>query len=115
MKYLLLLFLHLTADAWLPSNSIRGTSRKRTVDKTYTNLSVAPTSGEESSSDNQSLKEEIWGVSYIGGDPCSSKYNDDPFDASKRIEKPGLPDDMKARIDALVEKIKLEENKQNDS
>mmetsp|Transcript_43328 Transcript_43328/g.44017 ORF Transcript_43328/g.44017 Transcript_43328/m.44017 type:complete len:146 (+) Transcript_43328:84-521(+) len=56
-----------------------------------------------------------WGVSYIGGDPCGSKYNNDPFDASNKSSstgtgdnntssKPGMPDDMKARIQALAEK-----------
>lgn len=43
-----------------------------------------------------------YGVSYIGGDPCGSKYNDDPFDA--QVTKPGMPDDMKARIKALAHK-----------
>lgn len=53
-----------------------------------------------------------WGVSYIGGDPCGSKYNDDPFDA--KPSKPGFPDDMKARIDALMEQKKREsEQKKN--
>jgi hypothetical protein len=33
---------------------------------------------------------------YIGGDPCGSKYNNDPFAAD--VQKPGMPDDMKARI-----------------
>lgn len=28
-----------------------------------------------------------YGVSYIGGDPCGSKYNNDPFDA--QVQKPG--------------------------
>ena len=28
-----------------------------------------------------------YGVSYIGGDPCGSKLNDDPFDT--QIQKPG--------------------------
>ena len=28
-----------------------------------------------------------YGVSYIGGDPCGSKYNDDPFDV--QVTKPG--------------------------
>jgi len=47
----------------------------------------------------------VYGVSYIGGDPCGSKYNDDPFDkASQESFKPGLPDDMKARIAALAAK-----------
>ena len=50
------------------------------------------------------VKEAEWGVSYIGGDPCGSKYNDDPFDANKSSSnKPGFPDDMKARILALAE------------
>ncbi len=52
-----------------------------------------------------------YGVSFIGGDPCGSKYNDDPFDATKEAAfKPGFPDDMKARIEALAAK-KLEEQK----
>mmetsp|Transcript_26377 Transcript_26377/g.39964 ORF Transcript_26377/g.39964 Transcript_26377/m.39964 type:complete len:117 (-) Transcript_26377:287-637(-) len=42
-----------------------------------------------------------YGVSYIGGDPCGSKYNNDPFDA--RVQKPGMPDNMKARIRALAD------------
>ncbi|KAL3782972.1 hypothetical protein HJC23_003128 [Cyclotella cryptica] len=46
-----------------------------------------------------------YGVSYIGGDPCGSKYNDDPFDASKDVVKPGMPDDMKDRIAALAAKM----------
>ncbi|KAL7494443.1 hypothetical protein ACHAWT_006613 [Skeletonema menzelii] len=52
-----------------------------------------------------------YGVSFIGGDPCGSKYNDDPFDATKEEAfKPGFPDDMKARIEALAAK-KLQEQK----
>ncbi len=55
-----------------------------------------------------------YGVSYIGGDPCGSKYNDDPFDV--KPSKPGFPDDMKARIEALAEKKRLEneEKKEDD-
>ena len=49
-----------------------------------------------------------YGVSYIGGDPCGSKYNSDPFDT--KVSKPGMPDDMKARIQALAEK-KLKEKR----
>ena len=48
-----------------------------------------------------------YGVSFMGGDPCGSKYNDDPFDATKE-KKPGIPDDMKARIAALAEQKKKE-------
>ena len=43
-----------------------------------------------------------YGVSYIGGDPCDSKYNTDPFDV--KVTKPGMPDDMKSRIQALANK-----------
>jgi len=50
-----------------------------------------------------------WGVSYIGGDPCGSKYNNDPFDAASKIQKPGMPDDMKARIEAMAERIRQKE------
>lgn len=45
-----------------------------------------------------------WGVSYIGGDPCGSKYNTDPFHVDNDVQKPGMPDDMKARIAAMAEK-----------
>lgn len=47
-----------------------------------------------------------YGVSFMGGDPCGSKYNDDPFDAAKSDKKPGIPDDVKARIAALAEQKK---------
>jgi len=47
-----------------------------------------------------------WGVSYIGGDPCGSKYNNDPFDL--KPSRPGFPDDMKARIEALAEQKRRE-------
>ncbi|KAL7526113.1 hypothetical protein ACHAWF_001634 [Thalassiosira exigua] len=57
----------------------------------------------------------VYGVSYIGGDPCGSKYNDDPFDASKENSfKPGLPDDMKDRIAALAAK-KAQEQQEKDA
>jgi hypothetical protein len=41
------------------------------------------------------------GVSYIGGDPCGSKYNNDPFDLQGQT--PGMRDDMKKFIQALVD------------
>lgn len=47
----------------------------------------------------------MYGVSFMGGDPCGSKYNDDPFDETKE-KKPGIPEDMKARITALAEQKK---------
>ncbi|KAL3775365.1 hypothetical protein ACHAW5_006507 [Stephanodiscus triporus] len=48
----------------------------------------------------------VYGVSYIGGDPCGSKYNEDPFDVASAESpfKPGIPDDMKDRIAALARK-----------
>ena len=53
-----------------------------------------------------------FGVSYIGGDPCGSKYNNDPFATKEEAFKPGFPDDMKDRIAALAAK-KLKEQKNN--
>ncbi len=50
-------------------------------------------------------KEVVYGVSFIGGDPCGSKYNVDPFNDETNNDnsfKPGLPDDMRERIAALA-------------
>jgi hypothetical protein len=53
-----------------------------------------------------------FGVSFIGGDPCGSKYNDDPFDASKDVVKPGMPDEIKDRIaDMAAEMLKKQQSK----
>jgi len=65
------------------------------------------TNNEESTSTSTSNANAVYGVSYIGGDPCGSKYNDDPFD-DKASFKPGLPESMKDRIAALAAK-RLEE------
>ena len=54
----------------------------------------------------------VYGVSYIGGDPCGSKYNDDPFDAAAQISKPGMPDDAKERIRLLAEKMKRKQEEE---
>lgn len=54
----------------------------------------------------------VYGVSYIGGDPCGSKYNDDPFDAAAQITKPGMPDDAKERIRLLAEKMKRKQGEE---
>ncbi|KAL3797049.1 hypothetical protein ACHAWO_006685 [Cyclotella atomus] len=55
-----------------------------------------------------------FGVSFIGGDPCGSKYNDDPFGASKDVVKPGMPDEMKDRIAAMAaELLKKQQSKEN--
>ena len=66
---------------------------------------------DESATSDTTPKPE-WGVSYIGGDPCGSKYNDDPFDT--QVQKPGMPDDMKARIQALVDQKVAEEKAQQE-
>jgi len=55
----------------------------------------------------ETTPDSVYGVSFMGGDPCGSKYNDDPFDATKDT-KPGFPEDMKARIAALAEQQKKE-------
>jgi hypothetical protein len=55
--------------------------------------------------DSDDSYEPQFGVSYIGGDPCGSKYNTDPHNES-RVERPGMPDSMKARIQALVDQRK---------
>jgi hypothetical protein len=50
-------------------------------------------------------KDAVYGVSYIGGDPCGSKYNTDPFHDEPKDDnsfKPGLPDDMRNRIATLA-------------
>ena len=49
---------------------------------------------------DQEAPDPRYGISYIGGDPCGSRYNDDPHDA--KVERPGMPDDMKARIEAMA-------------
>ena len=54
----------------------------------------------------------VYGVSYIGGDPCGSKYNDDPFDAAAQITKPGMPDAAKERIRLLAEKMKRKQQEE---
>lgn len=65
----------------------------------------------EMNQDEEKFQRAEYGVSYIGGDPCGSKYNDDPFDATSNRANisPGFPIDMKKRIEALAEKIKQQE------
>ena len=52
---------------------------------------------------SEHFKELNYGVSYIGGDPCGSKYNVDPFNDGSNSFKPGFPDDMRERIAAMAE------------
>ena len=56
----------------------------------------------------------VYGVSYIGGDPCGSKYNDDPFDAAAQSDssRPGMPDDAKERIRLLAERMKRKQEEE---
>lgn len=92
-----------TAAAWAPSTpTITISSKTKSSQMTCLNL-VPREEVEESDTSKQEISENKtveWGVSYIGGDPCGSIYNQDPFD--NKPSKPGFPDDMKARIDALA-------------
>ena len=57
----------------------------------------------------------VYGVSYIGGGPCGSKYNDDPFDAAAvqgDSSRPGMPDDAKERIRLLAERMKRKQEEE---
>ena len=47
-------------------------------------------------------EEREWGISYLGGDPCSSNHNTDPFD--EQDSKPDAWEDMKKRIQAIVDR-----------
>ena len=63
-----------------------------------TSLWRAPSLG--GAPDGEAEVETVWGASYIGGDPCSSGYNDDPFD-----ERASTLDDFdafKARVAAIA-------------
>jgi len=100
-----------TVLAWSPATHHMGTilygqSCSRNIPRTASFLS-------KQSEDTNLIKDETgkesvgasFGVSYIGGDPCGSKYNNDPFDATKEAAfKPGFPDEMKDRIAALAAK-----------
>jgi hypothetical protein len=112
---ILLLSLAIGGYSW--SNTIIAPGRSGTSTGSRTSLVIRFGTGGVLPPDNEDGIENIvdakpprmaeYGVSYIGGDPCGSKYNDDPFDA--KTSKPGMPDDMKARIQALAEK-KMREN-----
>mmetsp|Transcript_2980 Transcript_2980/g.5499 ORF Transcript_2980/g.5499 Transcript_2980/m.5499 type:complete len:122 (-) Transcript_2980:251-616(-) len=77
---------------------------------------MATAADEKETSDIREVSDDVsppspeWGASYIGGDPCGSKYNTDPHDA--KIQKPGMPSDMKQRIAALAAKKRREQSKQ---
>ena len=79
------------------ASSAFGWTQPYTRSRAFTNLHQEK---EEKDTDTE------WGVSYIGGDPCGSKYNNDPFD--NKPSKPGFPDDMKARIEAMAEQKRRE-------
>ena len=87
---------HSWSNNMLPSRIGVSNNRKSSV------IRFGVESPDNLDSDNETPQEPQFGVSYIGGDPCGSKYNNDPFD--EKVAKPGLPDDMKARIQALAEK-----------
>lgn len=61
--------------------------------------SSSSSSNNENNDDDYQAQE--FGTSFIGGDPCGSKYNTDPHDA--KVTKPGMPDSMKERIQKLAD------------
>lgn len=77
----------------------------------YEGSSTGRWGGRVTTDDEGTIAAAVYGVSYIGGDPCGSKYNDDPFDVDSSNDaagfRPGLPDDMKDRIAALVARRKM--------
>lgn len=84
-----------------------------------TALAAAATGDEDAKSEHTNAEILVtpetatYGVSFMGGDPCGSKYNDDPFDATNENAKPGIPDDVKARIAALAEQKKKEQEQKS--
>ena len=58
--------------------------------------------GAEQPEREQEPTETVYGAHYCGGDPCSSGYNDDPFN-----EQASKPDDFaafKKRVQAIVDR-----------
>ena len=106
--------------AWSPAHHMRG-SVANNQPSLHHHLRSVLLLAKQTDKTNDLIKDErkdesqsaSFGVSYIGGDPCGSKYNNDPFDATKEEAfKPGFPDDMKDRIAVLAAK-KLKEQKNN--
>mmetsp|Transcript_8307 Transcript_8307/g.20527 ORF Transcript_8307/g.20527 Transcript_8307/m.20527 type:complete len:129 (-) Transcript_8307:143-529(-) len=108
------------ASAWMPPTNEEATRRilptKKRSPAACQSLNVEDNDAKEGSDSEVSVQTSTveWGVSYIGGDPCGSKYNSDPFD-KKPSDKPGMPDDMKARIAALAQKKLREESESSGS
>ena len=95
------LLLSITLMCWSPSNAFSPTTEGRS------GFLLSRWAKEETKSETE------WGVSYIGGDPCGSKYNTDPH--AMEISKPGMPDDMKARIQKLAEeKLRKQQEKETE-
>ncbi len=98
------------ANAWSP---LPATQFPQSLPRSFTSYSNHLHSSEpknkiEDGEPDKGKKDDIeWGVSYIGGDPCGSKYNDDPFDS--KPSKPGFPNDMKARIETLAAQKKKDD------
>ena len=51
------------------------------------------------SSPSPEKDEDMFGVSFMGGDPCASSYNDDPFD--EQDAKPDAMAELRRRVKAL--------------
>mmetsp|Transcript_10298 Transcript_10298/g.14549 ORF Transcript_10298/g.14549 Transcript_10298/m.14549 type:complete len:127 (+) Transcript_10298:84-464(+) len=116
---LLGLSLYITAATTSAWTAISPSTRSHSVTQLQDAASTSEPGDETFSSrrptcENDNKQQQEWGVSYIGGDPCGSKYNDDPFDAAAKSSKPGMPDDMKARIQALAEQKLRDAEKKKD-
>ena len=115
LALVLLLSITTGVSAWVsPLIQRRNLQWQRTVPV----VSLTLPDEQSSQADEELIKvtpQASYGMSFMGGDPCGSKYNDDPFDATKE-KKPGIPDDVKARIAALAEQKKreMEENKKRE-
>lgn len=103
------------ASCWSPSIHLQQHRclRSKTVSKSKASPSDSSDPVTEIIGKSESKQSSAaFGVSFIGGDPCGSKYNDDPFDASKDVVKPGMPDEMKDRIAAMAaEMLKKQQSK----
>ena len=107
--------LPLTASAWAVANAGQCHARSSPILlATATDSSDADAANSKDDDDSNIVNIDnvepraVYGVSYIGGDPCGSKYNDDPFATAAQSDssRPGMPDDAKERIRLLAEKMK---------
>jgi hypothetical protein len=83
---LVVAFLVPTALSFSLSPALQRSSSCRTH-QDFNRLYAGDDDGNNNGTEDGGRPEAEYGVSYIGGDPCGSKYNDDPFDV--QVQKPG--------------------------